>query len=263
MMPQHLGAIMQHRLKLKALDFRGGIRYVAMGDSATYNFDRTDPFSIQAWVKFTSSSFMIVGGKFQMFSGGLPTDNFDRGYYLQVSSGKIGFFLTHRYRENPPGTVVEFDWLFVESTTGGTNDGAWHHLVATYDGSSTHAGMKLYVDAVAKAKNNSGGPLTGTTLTTGGMQWSGRQAVGGRGEFPYTGQSNDLAVYNKELSAAEVTTLFADHCPPRLESVGPVANLVGFWRPSLSDTFPTVTDLSSSAKNGTMTNMLATDIYSR
>src|SRR5690349_1585446 len=105
---------MQSKLKLKALDFRGGIRYVAMGDAAAYNFDRTNPFSIQAWVKFTSAAFMIVGGKFQMFSGGLPTDNFDRGYYLQVSGGKIGFFLTHRYRENPPGTVVEFDWLFVE-----------------------------------------------------------------------------------------------------------------------------------------------------
>src|SRR5690606_2794071 len=69
----------------------------------------------------------------------------------------------------------------------------------------------------------------------------------------------ELAAYDKELSAGEVSAIYNAGSPPDLTVVGPAANLVGYWRPG-EHSYPTVPDLSASGNDGTMTNMAANDI---
>jgi len=54
------------------------------------------------------------------------------------SGGRIRFYLVNTY-------PTPENYIFVQ--TGYTyNDGNWHHLVVTYDGSSSASGVKMYVD---------------------------------------------------------------------------------------------------------------------
>lgn len=78
-------------------------------------------------------------------------------------------------------------------------DGAWHQLVATFNGSS----LALYVDGAQVATKT-------TTLATGASSTIniGRSISGDSGTY-FSGALDELAVYPKALSSAEVTTLFA------------------------------------------------------
>lgn len=255
-----LGTTTQSKLKLKSINFRSGaIRYISSGDQAEYAFDKTDPFSASAWVKFTSTGLMVIGGKLAM------TLTYDRGWDIRLFNGNFAFFIAGDYETDLAGNPITTDFLYVVGLGVSLNDDHWHHVVATYDGTSLASGVKLYADGVSLTTSTPlvSGPLVLTTLNVGELQWSGRQIIPGRQEFTFTGAMSDMAVYNKVLSGAEVTTVYDSHCPPRLEAVGPVANLVGFWRPNLTDAYPTLVDLSTAAHNATMTNMASGDIYSR
>src|SRR5262249_14065065 len=74
--------------------------------------------------------------------------------------------------------------------------GAWHHLAATYDGSV----LRMYVDGVQVGTLNAPGNIAttvGAPLEIGGdALW---------GEF-WSGLIDDVRIYNRALSAAEVTT---------------------------------------------------------
>src|SRR5690606_8155900 len=78
-------------------------------------------------------------------------------------------------------------------------------------------------------------------------------------QLPFDGRLAELAAYDKELSAGEVSAIYNSGLPPNLLSVGPTGNLIGYWRPG-EHSYPTVPDLSPSGNDGTMTNMAANDI---
>src|SRR5574343_1084076 len=115
----------------KVVDFGGTDEYVTMGD--VLNFERTDSFSISCWFKTTgtnSAHLVTKRNASPIYQG--------RQFYISAS-GALYFSLIN-------------DWsignrLQVYTTTA-WNNGAWHHVVATYDGSSTAAGVKIYVDNV-------------------------------------------------------------------------------------------------------------------
>jgi hypothetical protein len=169
------------------------------GDSDTAStFDGTDngtaasptvptpgDFSVEAWVKTTSTSGGKIIGYGNQATG--SSSNYDRHLYM-TNDGRLTFGVY-------PGGVRT-----VQSGTG-YNDGQWHHVVGTLDSS---AGMKLYVD----------GNLVGTdTNTTSAQGYSGYWRVGGDNLGGWSSQpsSNDFngsideaAVYPDALSAAQV-----------------------------------------------------------
>ena len=120
---------------------------------------------------------------------GTATNNYDRHIYMGTD-GKIKFGWN-------PGTVV------VISSTGTLNNGAWHHAVGTHD-SYTNTG-KLYIDGVLQAtgtgaaENYTGYWRVGSYKLAG---WS----FGVDGYFP--GSIDETSIYNRALSATEVTALF-------------------------------------------------------
>jgi hypothetical protein len=45
---------------------------------------------------------------------------------------------------------------YIGKATTAAVSGGWQHVVATYDGSETRAGIKLYIDGVEQATSNQG-----------------------------------------------------------------------------------------------------------
>ena len=79
----------------------------------------------------------------------------------------------------------------------------------------------------------------------------------------FLGNLDEVSIYNAELSAADVTTLYNDGLPYTVEAD---SGLIGWWR--MGDgtltgdpiaTFPTIPDDSSNSNDGEMTNMTSAD----
>ena len=82
------------------------------------------------------------------------------------------------------------------------NDGNWHFIVITYGGTSTTAGVNIFIDGVSK-------PLTVIENSLSSSILNDRPfTIGGRvSSFTLTGQVDDFRIFNQELTASEVEIL--------------------------------------------------------
>ena len=156
-------------------------------------------FSIEGWFKTTANT----GGKLIGF-GNSPTgmsSNYDRHIYM-MNDGQLVFGIWNNATE-----TIE--------TPNAYNDGQWHYVVATYDGTN----MALYVD----------GELIGTTTSSSAQAYTGYWRVGGDNlngwnldewgsnsqgttqpfSYYFNGTIADVAVYPTALTAAQVEAHFA------------------------------------------------------
>ena len=147
-------------------------------------YEYTAPFSLEFWIKFTSTISQTIISK-QEGAG-----NFT-GYGINVNNGYIRVVIRANASEI----------LSIETNTA-KNDNIWHHVVMTYDGSNTLAGLKLYVDNVEDNGVIANLPMSSSILTTNDFQISGR---GGSNILMVAGTVVDeVVVYQRELTPAEV-----------------------------------------------------------
>lgn len=148
------------------------------------NFERTDPFSLECWVKYTSTTFqsiiskLHVGGAFE-------------GYSLGLSSGKIRFVIRD----------LSLNINAVESVNL-YNDGLWHHVVVSYDGNSIASGINIYVDNALDTNIVSSATLSATITNSADFQISGRD--GNNDCIDITTLIDEVLVYSRELTTAEI-----------------------------------------------------------
>lgn len=132
--------------------------------------DVTNAVSMECWVKFTGTTTRYYWSR----TGGTAVN-----CGLSTVSGTIRFHVN-----GVASTSVNSPLTY--------NDGNWHHVVGTYDGSTA----RIYVDGAEKATSTA---TTGNLdSTTNGLQ------VGGRGQDYFTGSVDEAAYYNTVLSAARV-----------------------------------------------------------
>ena len=133
--------------------------------------------------------------------------------------------------------------------------GEWVHAVCTYDGSGTNAGQKIYFDGVLQVSSASNaGVYTAMTLTTSKLD------IGNSNANPYYGDIDEASIFDSELSQADITELYNLGNPNDVASSTPSANLIGWWRMGDGATFPTIPDESTNSNDGTLLNMVASDI---
>jgi len=90
-------------------------------------------------------------------------------------------------------------------TNNAMNDGLWHHLVGTYDASLGSANVKMFVDGVLQSTTaNYTSGIIGTTDD----EAIGCCSQGATHNVFYTGSIDDVRIYNRALSAAEVANLY-------------------------------------------------------
>ena len=115
--------------------------------------------------------------------------------------------------------------------------------------------MKIYIN----------GSLSSTTGSNGGtyvaMENTSQPFEIGRyfnGVEHFAGNMDEVAVFNSELSASDVTSIYGSGVPTSLASLSPVS----WWRCGDGDTSPTLTDNGSGGNDGTMTNFttFSTDV---
>ena len=161
------------------LRFDGINEYVNLGDIA--GFERTDPFSLECWFKSG-----VADGFFISKFYGLAY----RGWSLYLANGKIYFMLANSQSNRAfCGTVNSFD------------DGQWHHLIATYNGSSDINNARIYVDSISQSRTINENGLTSTIQNERNCYLGVRDVV----DYYFNGRIDEAVIYDKELSQAEVT----------------------------------------------------------
>jgi len=105
-----------------------GQRFINAGLSPNLGYD--DPFTLAAWIYPTASSGVIV-------SRADAGDQGEVGWGLYLEDGKLRFNMSTRILDD--GVSAE--------TVEDVRLDAWQHVVATYDGSKTPDGIRIYVDA--------------------------------------------------------------------------------------------------------------------
>lgn len=198
--------------------FGGG--YVNMGNVC--DFDTSDPFSLSCWVKLSGATGQYFMSKISSVSP-FTTNGWGYGLFQTSTSGGRLDFILRSY----DGATLTF--LGVRTTNAAVNDGAWHHVVSTYDGSSTPAGIKLYIDGVEITNKTT----TINTLGANHISNSGDFNISGYtdgGSALLTGSVDDAAVYDAALSPADVTAIYNGGVPGDLLALSSYVHLVGWWK---------------------------------
>lgn len=221
----------------KSLVFDGVDDYVNVADADNLSFGNglTDSaFSISAWVKMSDViRFRIVSKKRLL-----------EEYYFGTTGGG-GVFLA-LYDESTGARIMRYG----ASLNAYLN--TWIHLAVTYDGSSSSSGIKGYLNGslITLWFTADSGSYTAMENTSQPFE------IGKEGSYYSDGHIDEVAVFNSELSASNVTSIYNSGSPADLTSLSPIS----WWRNGDSDTYPTLTDNGSGSNNGTMTNMTSGDI---
>jgi hypothetical protein len=217
--------------------------YVNIG---TTSLGITNAISISAWVKIPTTNTGGGGSNIQEIICEDATSSSNRNWALNWRGGANNNWQWVIWNANGSVTVV--------TSTGLTpNDNQWHHILATYDGTSNADGVKLYVDG--------GSPFTATASSTGIRSVSSVEAtigaISGGSALRLEGTLDEIAVWDSDQSA-NASTIYNGGVPNDLTSLSPLS----WWRCGDGDTAPTLTDNGSGANDGTMQsfNTFSTDV---
>jgi len=166
-----------------SMDLDGVMEYIEAPINAAYDLDRTDVMSFGCWVKF--DTFDVFNQFFTKYVG-------SRGILFTVSLGELRIDF-----QNNGG----LNGLAVQSTGAAIIAGVWYHLAATYDGSSTPAGIKLYKNGVLLTN---GAPISNTLSAS--IVNAETVKIGRVGTFYADMKINTSRWWNAELTAGEVLT---------------------------------------------------------
>ena len=219
----------------KSVLFGGTPQTVLCGN--VLGFERTNPCSFSWWYKSTAVGTNTIVSKCNPSSV---------GYEIVVIGDKARIYWVNTWTSN--SIIVTFASMLGTAL----NNGAWHHCTLTYNGGSTAASFNFYIDAMICSADVIKDALTGSILNLVDF------VIGGY-EFYCMGNIDELAVYSRELTGAEVAWLYNSGHPCSLTAGGAPANLLSWWRMGDGDTYPTLTD-AVGGHNGTMTNMAAGNI---
>lgn len=159
----------------------------------TGNFRRHEPFSVALWMKTPDSKDRAV----VFHRSRAWTDAASRGYELLIEDGRLKWSLIHFW----PGNAVSIK----AKEPLPVNE--WQHVTVTYDGSGKAEGLRIYQGGQLLEVETVRDHLT-KEITGGGQD---HITIGERfRDRGFTdGQVDEFAVYNLQLTAAEIATLHA------------------------------------------------------
>jgi hypothetical protein len=219
-----------------SLSFNGTNETLSIANESNFDFERTDAFSIEAWVNPASGYTYIP--IFDKLDSSAPLSGYEFRVGWASGDGKFYTLLCNNYAgEN---RITKF------STNAVVTTGVWNHVVMTKSTASNAAGITFYVNGVA---------ITDTTTTFDGLTASMKNNItpyiASRNNASLFGKANidEVVVYNKTLSAAEVLASYnsgvgLDHTS--------TTNVVGGWH--FDDGTGTTADDWASTNDGTFVN---------
>ncbi|MGH9646928.1 MAG: LamG domain-containing protein [Bryobacteraceae bacterium] len=172
----------------------------ATAGSPAFNRSALQPLSAVAWIKTVSqgNGGMGIVGKVDPVANtgwGLLIDNSDSGD--PGSSGRLALLFTSGGKET----------LVVEAPQA-INDGAWHLVAATYDGSGKASGVQLYIDGIPVTNPS----VDADSISSGSILNSAPLTIGGAsdGTSAFDGSISTVAVFGTALTPAQIDQLAVD-----------------------------------------------------
>ncbi len=158
---------------------------VELGNIGNFASDR--PFSISVWVKPSTNDGMAILSKMD------ESQDF-RGYDLLLSGGKIEMHIVHKWPDNAIKISVKKP----------VTPNEWHHIVATYDGKKTAAGIKIFVDSKPEPHDVVQDSLRDSIETQQPFRIGLREKT-----LPFRGLVDELQLFGNVLDENSVTQLAA------------------------------------------------------
>ena len=159
--------------------------------------ERTNAFSFGAWVKFDAKNGTVLS-KMEPGPG-------YRGFDL-LYDGKLNVHLVSKWPDN--GLKIK--------TKEAVPQGQWMHVLATYDGSSKAAGIKLYINGKARDLETEKDALTETITNAEPLRIGARHATS-----DFTGSIDEARFYSRTLAAEDARLLtFEGYAPIIAKSRG-------------------------------------------
>jgi len=210
-------------------NFDGVNDYLTGGN--VFNYDNANQWSISMWIRAdnfaaTRCLFSKTTNDANVFGWGLYVDTGANLFLQMRASGQL------------------------TSHTGVATLSAltWYHIVMTYNGGQNISGVRFYVNAVV-------GTTPTSAVVTNTLLYSQDFLIGRRGSaFHFSGYMDEISVWNKALSASEVSLVYNSGTPRNPASETFATNLVSHYRMGDSATYPTIPD-QIGPNNLTMTNM--------
>ncbi|MCJ7777247.1 MAG: LamG domain-containing protein [Sedimentisphaerales bacterium] len=158
-----------------ALNLDGTNDYVDCGSAAVFNINGA--ITLSAWVKTNDAG----NGQHNSY-----VTKGDHSYAIKHFSGNsIEFF------------IYDGDWIATTFSVDSSFNGVWHHLAGTYDGTQ----VKLYIDGELRNTKDHVGPIASNAYNVN---------IGADSEKAdrfYNGVIDDVRIYNRALSGAEITSI--------------------------------------------------------
>ena len=178
-----------------SLNFNGTNEYVSVPFNSTMN--PSGDFSVSAWVKLSNKSDYrsAVTSRSETVNG-----NQTGGYMLYISDANKWQFW------NGDG-ATDGTWAQANGSTRIVQN-TWQMQTVTYDHANTH--MRLYVDGVLVAQNNSASLLANTDkpLYIGAGRTNKHPHDEDPPQFHFNGRIDDVAIWNTTLSLDEIVQLY-------------------------------------------------------
>ena len=175
-----------------SLQFDGIDDYVSL-DSPNY----PNAISFSAWFKTTDTSTQAIW---------TALDNTTQKHFLRISSTQFRLRLT-----DSAGALLTVD------NTLTTQDGNWHHVAFTTDGTTATDGVVVYLDGVALSNKG--------TLANSGLITTNKNNIGtyAATTWNFNGNIDEISLYNSELSESDITDIYHSGTPTDLTDLSPVA----------------------------------------
>ena len=210
------------------LNFDGVDDYLDIPASSDYDFSDEDAFSLSFRVNFNDvSSVQYIFSAEDMFWVFLNDD------------GEIKF----RYRNHPSGNWPEFSSSFSPQIE------TWYHIIITTDNGSS----KIYINGSLDEESSvSISGLTANGNNTRNLELGARKVYSSDPLYFLNGSLDDVAMWNKSISASEVSAIYNQgtiiNLNSNTSSYNSASDLVCYWRFNEGQG-STANDLSSNNNN--------------
>lgn len=182
--------------------------------NSSLNFDGTDDYASCTDAQCGGTTKLDLGNNSQTISSWVKTTQATRQYIVAKGIGAAHYSFDLEIANSQIGDCTGSQgkaiYIFYNTLTNpyihtcGTtevSDGNWHHIVGTYD--ATNTTMRLYVDGKLQHMSNT---TSGSLLSDSASDFT----IGKRGDNTgyFSGQIDDVQIYNYALSAAQVQQLY-------------------------------------------------------
>jgi hypothetical protein len=202
-----------------SMTFDGSSDYAFVGTSS---LGITSTITVSAWVKIPTTNTGGPSNRQQIICEDTTTAG-QRNWNLLWRGTGFNYFQWVVWHTDLSATSIT-------STGVVPNDGFWHHVMGTYDGTSGANGMKLYIDGVLNAQGTAGSTginsFTSTEPTIGKLTTS--------NDRYFEGNIDSVAVWDSDESS-NINSIYSSSGVPDISSLNPLS----WWRMGDGDTFST------------------------